>query len=423
VPSPDPATTKWVPVGSAAYPSTAGNLNKVLTAVTDGGPPGWSPPAASGSQITYTGAYDNAHTYHDGDIVVGADGITYQCVKEGTVGVVPVPWASTVSGVPTARVFRGAAVSIPSASWTTVAFDSVRWDTGAAALHWSASNPTRLTCQVAGTYAVSGSFGFMTQAGGNHRIAQICLNGSINNGLVNAGSWGATIPAGPYPYAAPTTVARLNVGDFIELWCYQDSGSAIAMNPSGGVQQLGGELAMAFVGGPKGDTGIGVPTPVVNGQWIKGVGGAAVWSSITPADVVGLGVYQNWTPALFSTTGPNPTGYARTGRYTQIGKLVHAQAQISPGASFTPGGGGSYYHSLPVTARAWGYDRIGTGFFYHAGSIVFCEMMMYASDGTAVYASYNTLNNPGTSTITGPSTPWVWGNGDDIQFSVTYEAA
>jgi hypothetical protein len=37
--------------------------------------------------------------------------------------------------------------------------------------------------------------------------------------------------------------------------------------------------------GPQGPAGAGVPTPVVNGQWVKGVGGAAVWAAITPADV------------------------------------------------------------------------------------------------------------------------------------------
>jgi len=31
-----------------------------------------------------------------------------------------------------------------------------------------------------------------------------------------------------------------------------------------------------------------IPLPVVNGQWIKGVGGAAVWSPITPADVANI---------------------------------------------------------------------------------------------------------------------------------------
>jgi hypothetical protein len=35
---------------------------------------------------------------------------------------------------------------------------------------------------------------------------------------------------------------------------------------------------------------VGLPAPVVNGQWIKGVGGAAVWAGITPADVPGVEV-------------------------------------------------------------------------------------------------------------------------------------
>jgi len=44
--------------------------------------------------VTYIGAYNPATTYHDGDYVIGTDGITYQCVKEGTVGVAPVPWTT-----------------------------------------------------------------------------------------------------------------------------------------------------------------------------------------------------------------------------------------------------------------------------------------------------------------------------------------
>jgi hypothetical protein len=32
----------------------------------------------------------------------------------------------------------------------------------------------------------------------------------------------------------------------------------------------------------------GAPFPVVNGQWVKGVGGAAVWSGITPVDVANI---------------------------------------------------------------------------------------------------------------------------------------
>lgn len=48
-------------------------------------------PSAS---LTYVGAYDPAHTYNDGDYVIGPDGITYVCVIGGTVGVTPTPWAT-----------------------------------------------------------------------------------------------------------------------------------------------------------------------------------------------------------------------------------------------------------------------------------------------------------------------------------------
>jgi hypothetical protein len=37
--------------------------------------------------------------------------------------------------------------------------------------------------------------------------------------------------------------------------------------------------------GPKGDPGAGVPSPVVNGQFVKGVGGAAVWAAIAATDL------------------------------------------------------------------------------------------------------------------------------------------
>ena len=57
-------------------------------------------PTGGGANITYQGAYSASQTYHDGDYVVGADGITYQCVKEGTVGVTPTPWAPWSVAVP-----------------------------------------------------------------------------------------------------------------------------------------------------------------------------------------------------------------------------------------------------------------------------------------------------------------------------------
>ena len=55
---------------------------------------------ALGSAIEYVGAYDAARTYHDGEYVVGPDGVTYQCVIEGTHGVTPTPWSPWSVPVP-----------------------------------------------------------------------------------------------------------------------------------------------------------------------------------------------------------------------------------------------------------------------------------------------------------------------------------
>lgn len=56
----------------------------------------------------------------------------------------------------------------------------------------------------------------------------------------------------------------------------------------------------------------GVPDPVVNGQWIKGVGGAAVWAPITPADLTGLVDHRNVTVTAANTDLAWPGGSAPT---------------------------------------------------------------------------------------------------------------
>ena len=45
--------------------------------------------------LEYLGAYVPATTYNDGDFVIGPDGITYVCVKDGTT-TPPEPWPACV---------------------------------------------------------------------------------------------------------------------------------------------------------------------------------------------------------------------------------------------------------------------------------------------------------------------------------------
>lgn len=120
---PDPTTTKWVPL--------QGNLTE---------------------RMAYWGAYNGSKVYNDGDCAVGADGILYMCVQNGTVGKAPIKWP------------------------------------------------------------------------------------------------GVGVPQGPV--------------------------------------------------GPAGPQGVGIPSPVVNGQWVKGVGGVAVWSPITVDDVIGAAPKPTYATTL-----------------------------------------------------------------------------------------------------------------------------
>lgn len=59
-----------------------------------------------------------------------------------------------------------------------------------------------------------------------------------------------------------------------------------------------GAAAPQGVAGPQGPAGVGIPSPVVNGSWIKGVSGAAVWTPLT----------QDQLPTNLGATEPSIPG-------------------------------------------------------------------------------------------------------------------
>jgi len=176
---------------------------------------------------------------------------------------------------PSVEVRRAASnQSFSNSAWNSVSFDTAVYDRGPSA-HWSASSPTRLTCQVAGTYTLSGSILYNTNTGGVHRLCSIWVNG------VNIAEGGYTaVPGNGYARTTCTHSIYMNVGDYAELRGYQDSGAAldtIAWNTGTGSLCF----SMVMAGGVPGPPGVGIPTPVVNNQWLKGSGGAVVYSGIT----------------------------------------------------------------------------------------------------------------------------------------------
>jgi len=204
------------------------------------------------------------------------------------------PGGPVVAGAPAVRANRSTSQSIPNSAWTAISFDRVRWDKGAPAAQWSASAPTRLTCQVAGTYLVTGN-GMITTGAGTNRYGIIQRNG------VQVSDWWGVGGVGVAANGANIScqsIISLNVGDYVEYVVFQDSGAAINFPLDNPGNPYNSDFSMALIGGTKGDPGVGVPTPVVNGQWVKGVSGAAVWQPLAATDV---------EPALPNRLHPSPS--------------------------------------------------------------------------------------------------------------------
>lgn len=221
--TPNPGTTPWVPMW---------NLN-------------------GGMDLRYNGAWQ-AGNYYDGDVVV-YNGITYLCVRPTSQP--PKVWGAIGAASPSVRVYRSTAQSVASGAWVPISFDTVRYDRGPSA-HWSAANPTRLTCQVAGTYAIVGQVTYNNGGGGVLRIASIVLNGSTH--IQQGGMSSATITATDLPRSPISALIQLNVGDYIEVNARQDSGSTITTY-SDSTFWGACELSMALVNGMPGPPGPATP--------------------------------------------------------------------------------------------------------------------------------------------------------------------
>jgi len=159
---------------------------------------------------------------------------------------------------PSVRVTRAAALSIPNATWTAVPWDTLRWDKGPSP-QWSAGSPTRLTCQVAGTYLIWTNVQFNQGAGGVNRIATISLNGFATTLISGGGTSALSVGASGFPQVNISTFQYLNVGDYVESNMYHDAGGALAANVGSGSNQQAMEFGMALLGGQQGPPGFASP--------------------------------------------------------------------------------------------------------------------------------------------------------------------
>src|SRR5262245_18850717 len=133
-------------------------------------------------------------------------------VRNGAIGT-----GQFAPSIPAVHVTRTTAQSIEDSVTTAVAFDSERYDT--AAMHDNATNNTRLTAPVPGIYLVAAAVAWPFDPDGFRQL-HLRVNGTMTDIAFQ----------GVDPIAAglqAATQVRLEAGDFVEAYVFQDSGGLL----------------------------------------------------------------------------------------------------------------------------------------------------------------------------------------------------
>lgn len=126
---------------------------------------------------------------------------------------------------PAARVYHSANQSIANTTFTTLAFNSERYDNDGE--HDNTTNNSRLTCKTAGKYRITANVQFASNATG-YREVFFLVNGTtaIADIIQDANASFATT-------MSLSTTYELAVNDYVEVRVYQNSGGALNVSAVG----------------------------------------------------------------------------------------------------------------------------------------------------------------------------------------------
>lgn len=126
---------------------------------------------------------------------------------------------------PACQVRQTTLQALTTATFTAVTFTTEDYDGGFGSVvhHDNATNNTRITAQYSGWYLISGGVGFAANATGQ-RLARWSVNGTqVNAGDLLINTAAANVVQAP----ARTMLVSLNVGDYVELLAWQNSGGSL----------------------------------------------------------------------------------------------------------------------------------------------------------------------------------------------------
>jgi hypothetical protein len=194
--------------------------------------------------------------------------------------------------------------SIPTSSWTGVTLDTVWADTAGG---HSATNQSRYICQVAGWYLASGSVAYTASA---TALSNTYIVGMRVNGLNDAAHLfeGAKQPGANSHTIVPLVVEliKLNVGDYVELATFQNSGAAATLaDNNAGTPPIYymPNLTLTWVAATSGTVGLPVPNP---SSWTDGTVITAATLNTQVRDTVRFLTYPPIARLFY--TGTTPAG-------------------------------------------------------------------------------------------------------------------
>ena len=117
--------------------------------------------------------------------------------------------------------YQGSVQTLTTAVWGAITLDQETVDSDGG--HSTVTNTSRYTCQVAGWYLVWGVVAFANNVTGL-RASKIFKNGAAILGGEGLGAPGATVGS----TSSCFTSVQLAVGDYIELYAFQQSGGNLA---------------------------------------------------------------------------------------------------------------------------------------------------------------------------------------------------
>jgi hypothetical protein len=177
-------------------------------------------------------------------------------------------------------------------------------------------------------------------------------------------------------WCAPSGATYIQIGGDLQL----TAGAKIFVNIIAGIATTGNiiQLAISRIGqgppgpiGPAGPTGAagtsgsGVPTPIVNGQWVKGSGGAAVWSPIVAGDISGsingqflkgTGGAATWSGIVQGDLPANIGALTRSWDHNDLNSIVDSGWYNGSAMGNAPDGRGDWLFILHISHQngpAW----------------------------------------------------------------------